>query len=267
MKGLIFISFLFVLLQTNIYGIIVSNPSDPHLFTDGIYTTGEKNFSMRGSYLYNNVYTSNFKDTLSVISLPFDVKYELMAGVLTFNFFTRLDLSGFAGTTNLEIFDDERISTGRKLAYGGGFKLLVWRARRLDISLDGKYFKSTLQPKFFLVSVADTGSEVFELATKFEEAIEEFQGSLAISYPTKFIIPYIGFTFLYSEVRPAPKVGILKMPEGGELVFFTNDSVIDNFWGFVIGASLINKKEQATLTVEARFFDQNAFSFLGQIRF
>ncbi|EKE22094.1 MAG: major outer membrane protein [uncultured bacterium] len=245
----------------NLHGIIVGNPSDPCLYTNGLISSCAKNYSFRISYLYNNVYKGKFQDKFPTLSsTPSDIRYLLQASIATFNIYNRLDLYAILGTTNLQI--DQMVYTNRKFAWGAGFKVLLYKQNCFDLSLDGKYFQTNQKPQYFVVD-----KSVYPLATSLQQTLEEYQASLALSYKTNFLIPYIGTTFLYSVITPEPKGGLLTLPGGESLFFDTSDSISREKWGMALGISIINKKNQANLNIETRIFDQNAFSFLGTLRF
>jgi hypothetical protein len=261
MKQIIFSSLFFLLLRFNLHGLIVSNPSDPCLYQNGLITCYQQKYSFRVGYLYNNIYKGRFEDKFNGLeSTPSDIQLCLNASVLTINFYNRLDIYGILGTSNLQI--DQMIYTDRRLAFGAGFKTILLKMRCFDFSFDGKYFQTNQKPQYFVVD-----KNVFPLASSFEQKLEEYQASLALSYRTNFLIPYIGSTYLYSSISPNPKVGFLTLPGGSSLLFETNDSITRKKWGMVLGISVINRKNQANINIEARVFDQNAFAFLGTIRF
>lgn len=261
MRRILFFCIIFLFLKTNIYGIIVGNPSDPCLYLNGLFSCNKKNYSLRASFLYNHVYKGRFVEKFRPFeSTPSDIQYTLLASVLTLNLFNRLDLYGILGTSNLQI--DQMIYTNRRFAWAAGLKAILLQIRCFDLSFDGKYFSTNQKPEYLVVE-----KDVYPLISSFEEKLEEYQASLALSYKTKLLIPYIGSTFLYSTITPTPKIGIISIPGAGESFFETSDSITQKKWGMVVGISIINHKKQATLNLETRFFDQNAFAFVGTLRF
>jgi len=259
MKHIIFCSFIFIFFNT-LQGLVVGNPSDPCLYSNGLIFN-KKNYSIKGSYLYNNIYKGRFEDVIKNLeSTPSDIKIALIASVLTFNLYNFLDLYVILGTTNIQI--DQMIYTDRRFAWGAGFKSLIFKIKNFDFSIDGKYFETSQKPQYFIVE-----KEVYPLMSSFEQKLEEYQASVAMSYKTNLLVPYIGSTFLYSTITPNPKGGYLKLPGGGKLFFVTTDSITRKKWGMVLGTSVINKKKQANLNIETRVFDQNAFAFIGTLCF
>ncbi|NGX36137.1 MAG: hypothetical protein K1000chlam1_00974 [Candidatus Anoxychlamydiales bacterium] len=263
----VFIFFLF----SNAFAIIVGNPSDPGLFLDGIFTSKAKNSSIRASYLYNNIYKAKYLNNLN-LKAKSDVKMKIIASVLTFNVYNRLDLYTILGKANYEFLDvnDALSFSDAAFAWGAGLKLLLFKGKNIDFSFDGQYFSTKQRFDFFVVEKL-----IYNLMGPFKHHLEEIQGSFAISYKTPFLIPYIGATFIYtlntdyfpySQIIPKPVVRILE--RGDDLAIFETGDLKprDNF-GAVLGISLINKQKNATLNIETRVEDQFAFAFVGTLRF
>jgi hypothetical protein len=260
MKKTIFFCIIFLFFNKG-FTLVIGNPSDPDLYFNGLTSSYKKNFSFRASYLYNNIYKGRFQDKFKTIeSTPSDIKLKLLAAILTFNLFNRLDLYSILGTTNLQL--DQLIYTDRRFAWSTGFKALLLKIKRFDFSFDGKYFATTQKPQYFVVD-----KDVYPLADSFEQKLEEYQASFSMSYKTNLLIPYIGSTFLYSTITPDPKIGYMTLPGGGQLLFETSESITRRKWGMVLGISVVNFKNQANLNIETRMFDQNAFAFIGTFRF
>ncbi len=261
MRQIIFCCFIFLFLNTKLYGLVVGNPSDPCLYLNGFISSYKKNYSFRASYLYNNTYKGRFEDKFQRLqSTPSDIQYILKASVLTINFYNRFDLYAILGTTNLQI--DQMIYTDRRFAWGAGLKSILFKIRCIDLSFDGKYFETTQKPQYFILE-----KKVYPLETSFDQKLDEYQASLSLSYKSSLLIPYIGATYLYSTITANPKAGLLKLPTGETLSFDLSDSITKKRWGMVIGISIINRKNQANLNIETRIFDQNAFAFLATLRF
>lgn len=260
MRKLVFCCAVF-LFFTKIYGLVVGNPSDPDLYSNGLFTSCKKKYSLRASYLYNNIYKGKFEDKFQGLeSTPSDIQLCLQAAVMTLNLYNRLDIYGILGSSNLQI--DQLIYTNRRCAWGAGLKALLIKIKCFDFSLDGKYFQTNQKPQYFVVN-----KEVYPLGSSFEERYEEYQVSLSLSYKTNLLIPYIGSTYLYSTITPNPHGGLLILPDSSSIFFETNDSITRKKWGMVLGVSVINRKNQGNLNIETRVFDQNAFAFLGTLRF
>lgn len=267
-KKLIFISLFFL---PKVFSIAVGNPSDPGLYLNGVFTSNKKIASFRASYLYNNIYKSEYKSNVS-LDAKTDVKMKIFASILTLNFFNRLDLYGILGQANFKFLgiEDALEFNDSGFAWGGGFKLILYKGNSIDFSFDGKYFSTKQRFDFFIVEKL-----IYTLDEPFCQHLEEIQGSLAISYKTPFLIPYIGATFLYtldtdifpySRIVPHPLVSVLNRGKDKAL-FETREFKPQDYFGALLGISLIDKQKNATLNLELRLIDQNAFAFIGSFRF
>ncbi|NGX34877.1 MAG: hypothetical protein K1060chlam1_01237 [Candidatus Anoxychlamydiales bacterium] len=263
--------FLFLFFFSKAFSIVVGNPSDPGIYSNGFFSSKEKNATFRASYLYNNIYKAEYKNNTNMQATS-DVKIKIFASVLTFNFFNRLDLYAILGKVNYEFVDvdDTLFFQDDGFAWGTGFKLLLYKGNKIDFSFDGKYFSTKQRADYFVIEKL-----VYTLNGPFRQRFEEVQGSFAISYKTNLLIPYIGATFLYTldtdffpytRIIPKPLVRILS--RGDDLAIFeTRDMKPKDYFGAVLGISVINKQKNATLNLETRVNDQNAFAFVGTLRF
>jgi len=264
-------TFIFLFLFSKAFSIVVGNPSDPELYLDGFFSSDEKKASFRASYLYNNIYKQEFKNSVNFQATS-DVKMKVFASILTFNFFNRIDLYAILGKTNYEFtdVDDALFFQDDKFAWGAGFKLILYKGNKIDFTFDGKYFSTKQRANSFVVE-----KQIYDLDGPFRQRLEEVQGSFAISYKTHFLIPYVGATFLYtldteffpySRIIPKPLVRIISRGDT-EALFETRDMKPTDFFGAVLGISIINNHKNSTLNLETRLVDQNAFAFVGTLRF
>ncbi|NGX48602.1 MAG: hypothetical protein K940chlam5_00190 [Candidatus Anoxychlamydiales bacterium] len=263
--------FIFLFLFSKAFSIVVGNPSDPGLYLDGFFSSNEKAASFRASYLYNNIYKQEFKNSVNTQATS-DVKMEIFASILTFNFFNRIDLYAILGKANYQFtdVDDALFFQDDKFAWGAGFKLILFKGNNIDFSFDGKYFSTKQRTNSFVIE-----KQIYDLNGPFRQRLEEVQGSFAISYKTHFLIPYVGATFLYtldteffphSRIIPKPLVRIISRGDT-EAIFETRDMKPKDLFGAVLGMSIINKHKNTTLNLETRLVDQNAFAFVGTLRF
>lgn len=265
------LTFAFLFFFTKAFSIVVGNPSDPGLYLDGFFSSKEKKTSLRASYLYNNVYKQEFKNNLRLQATS-DIKMKIFASILTFNFFNRLDLYGILGKANYKFLDvDDSLSfQDDGFVWGAGLKLILFKGEKIDFSFDGKYFSTKQRANFFIIENLQ-----YNLDGPFRQHFEEVQGSFAFSYKTNFLIPYVGATFLYvldtdffpyTRIKPKPLVRIISR-EDARAIFETADMKPKDYFGAVLGISIINTHKNTTLNLETRVVDQNAFAFVGTIRF
>ena len=239
----------------------ISNPSDPKMHSLGVIFLKTNNISIRTGYLYTNLYNGKFEDKMKIpgSSTPSDIQMNISAALINLNFFQRLDLLAILGTSDLQI--DQTIYTDRNFLAGCGLKWLMFNLFNLDFALDGKFFQTEQSSTYFVVE-----KEVYYLKNKLIQTIRSYEASLGFSYSKPFLKPYVGATFLYSEILPNYKVGFLKF-QGYELDFDTNDAENRRFFGLAVGMSFLNKKNQSSITLESKMFNENSISLIGQIRF
>ncbi len=260
--------FVLAFFSSKAFSIVVGNPSDPALYLDNLFAS---KISLKASYLYNNIYKQEYKNNLRLKATS-DITIKIFASIITFNLFNRLDLYAILGKANYKFLDvdDALFFKDDGFAWGTGLKLILFKTDKIDFSFDAKYFSTKQKTNFFILE-----NLVYTLNGSFRHHLEELQGSFAISYKTQFLIPYIGATFLYtldtdffpySRIIPKPLVRILSR-ENTLAIFETADLTPKKYFGSVLGMSIINKQRKITLNLETRLIDQNAFAFVGTIRF
>lgn len=247
-----------------LFGIFVSNPSDPHLFQDGLFVGKCNWLSFRLGYVNEIVLKGRCKYEFQKKGNPtekLDTQMLNYYGVATFNLLSRLDIQIIGGSVRMEI--DEQIFPKREPAWGLGGKLLLFKSCYFDFSFDGKYLSSHQKPTYFVVQ--DMLAPLVD--TKLQLDYEEWQLSLAMSYKTDCIIPYIGVTYFDCRLKPNCYDLLLSLPNIPLLFDATYKSFNSRKnWGLVLGAS-IYACDRASLTIEARNFDQTSVNGILQVRF
>jgi len=129
--------------------------------------------------------------------------------------------------------------------------------------IDIKYFYSNQKSDYFLID-----QEVAMLQTPITMEYTEIQGALGFAYKViPYFIPYIGVSYLYSNLNPQPSVGILQIPKTTTYTDFeTSTAVTRKNWGMFIGTSFIST-DTVSISIENRMFNQNAFNLIGSIKF
>jgi len=257
--------YLFSLLFTfPLFGIFVSNPSDTHLFQDGFFLGKCDWLTFRLGYVNEYVLKSRCKYEFQREGEPtekLDAEMLNYYGVATFNILSRLDLKVIGGSVRMEI--DEQIFPKREPAWGVGAALLLFKSCLFDFTIDGKYLCSYQKPTYFVIE--DMLAPLVD--TKLQLDYEEWQVSLAMSYKTDCIIPYIGVTYFDCRLKPNCYDLLVTLPN----IPFLFDVTYKSFnsrknWGLVLGAS-IYACDRASLTIEARNFDQTSVNGILQVRF
>jgi hypothetical protein len=259
----IFILFLF----TKGFSIFVGNPSEPTFFSDGIFTSDKKNISLRLAYLYDNIYNAKFLNNTVGITNNISLKTQMQGSVITLNFFNRLDLLAILSNCKTTYFDttENNKMFDSNFGWGVGLKLLFFKSKNMDLSIGSKYFETTQKPNYFVIE-----DIVFLTNQKFSQKIQILQASLAMSYRTNFLSPYVGAIAScrkYTKILPKPLV--LTNLEGGGItaLFQTKDSSLKDVYGLVAGMSVSNLHKNLNLTIETRYIDLFSYAFIGSFRF
>lgn len=256
-----YIFFLFFPFQ--IFATFVSNPSDPYLFQDGLFF-GKNNWgSFRLGYVTEYVYKASCKQEFKREGEKAETMNTKMLnyfGVITFNILSRVDLYGIVGSSRMEL--DDQIFPKREPAWGLGLKALLLNMECFDFTLDFKFLLTEQKPTYFIVD-----QMLSPLFTKLHFDYREEQIAFAFSYKTSFFVPYIGSTYFDCKLTPSSANGYATLPN----IDFTYPFEFKTFvsrkhWGLVLGAS-IYACEKASLTLEARHFDQSSVNARLEVRF
>lgn len=244
---------------------VIGNPGEPSLFKRGIIDTRPCWWSFRVGYIGDYTYREQLKDEFqiqNVVSTPTHIQFYTNAGVLTFNLKSRIDVYGICGATRIQV--DEEIFSKTQLAWGIGGKIMVFHHKGFRVGLNASYFETDQKPLYFL-----SDNLPFNVATpSYRLNYSEIQVALGATYRTSYFAPYLNATYLYAKLDPTPLTILAQDPtDPEELVQVDTKSAIANQrWGLAIGLTLIDQKK-STLTVEWRTINQNAVSFIGQLRF
>jgi len=247
----------------DISAIHVNNPAYPSYFQQGLFYKVKKKpaWGIKTSVFYDNIYKGRYEDEFKTInSNPANIEMSTIGAALYFNMRNRLDVVGYVGYSQMRL--DKLYYTHRCPSYGGGGSLLLLKTHNIYLTIDAKYFRTDQKSDYFLCD-----GQIAPIIGDFELQYEEIQGALTLGYEIEFLIPYIGMTYLYSSIDPSPPTGILQIPGTEYLVdFHTSRAVTRRNWGMLVGCSLVDN-EMMSLTLESRFFDQNAYHVSGTFRF
>lgn len=272
MKKILFATLFY---SASLVALPVMNPASPQLKQKGTFFDDKD-----GSWGFEAGYRGDFVSNRNVTDIVGDVKkFGLFVNEALFalNIFHRVELYGFVGTSSYDysnVISDRNNPVKRDSVYGasshkslagGGFKAVLvdhdWG--RLGTSYLGVdiQFETVAADDFYPVTIDGVKANSHFASFKYHET----QISLGVAHKIWQLVPYI-----------AAKWSLARGNNGGEAIIgsLTNvgDSVIvRNFksrlhYGFVIGASIV-AKSRMTVTAEARFVDESAFSVLADIRF
>lgn len=255
---------LFLMFPCLLRGMLIGNPADPALTTNGIFTAPDTWCTVRVSFLEDYVYRQRCREEFNLsdcVSTKTFAKLATNAGMLTFNFEERIDIYGILGASCLQI--NQEIYSRMRFSWGFGGKIILFRTQNFFVGTDIKYFEANQKPLFFLCEGLP-----FNLAADFKLDYHETQFSLGMCYRIPLMAPYIYVTYLISEIEPHPTIALVRWPMNKQLLVDAEcKSIISHRrWGMTVGATVINAN-QITLAIESRMFNQNAIDLNLDIRF
>lgn len=219
--------------------------------------------SFRAAYVYDNVYRQRFQDFTILNELPQEnsfLSYSLQGALFTFNLLERLDLYAIGGKSRLN-FDNNLISPPIS-CFAVGSKALLYKGEWFRLGVDGKYFQADYL-KFSNVVSAD---RAYPIVGPLNIHFFEWQGSIGIACNTPILSPYIQATYIYSELSSIPS-RFLFAYEPDDLEDYPFSPLVNQSrLGMAFGVTLF-QTSLATLTLESRFFNQNALHAKLEARF
>lgn len=262
-----------VLVVSGVSASPVLNPAAPAINTEGVfYCCPEDWWAVRVGFRGDYVFDRKLEDS----SRSYD-RYSFYSneGVLTLNFWKRVDLYGFVGATSQDYESKFFGTTGTdeliaefetKTIWGIGLKALLYHwnwgcnCGTSFITADVNYETvGAVQPTTFLF---DGGSADVVGSGMGSNRFRETQISLAWGHRIKKLIPYVAAKWSNAHVSRASI--LLTGGPGGDVSM----SGLDNqrHWGWALGVSLVDVCRM-TVSAEARFVDETAMTVTGSFRF
>lgn len=246
----------------------VLSPADPCITPKGVFLNQLTDFfsfriGFRGDYVYNR----KLEDSRHTID-----RYSLFAneGVLTLNFFDRIDVYGAVGSVSQMFASKYRTTSNfnikRKLdtvtIWATGIKALLWqtswRKQGGTTFLTGSFDyerSNTARPRISTLGIS--GSETLaDGLTNY--SYQEMQAALTIGHRVKKLVPYIGVTWNNA-------IGSLNASSGAGTAVFEGFGS-QRHYGYVVGLSLVDVARM-TVTAEARFITENAMTIAANFNF
>jgi len=254
--------FLFAILKT--FSAPVGNTAAPALIREGFLIPSSSWVNFRVGYEGDFVGNGNLKQVVEGIGPVDTFQQYTNSGTVTLNILERLDLYGIIGSSR--VMTDWRIERGTKITrfqletfyhflYGLGARGIVYEWDKLCIGMGGRYSFCNYQPSYLTANAVPVA--VGEARLKWRE----WQIDLDLSYHIDLFTPYLGVK--YSNANA--KLGTFTTTISGSGVGaneFENKTPV----GMVIGCSISNGK-YFMLNVEGRFFDEEAVTISGDLRF
>lgn len=246
-----------------LFATYFGNPALPKLQSDGLFKSPPSWYCLRIGYMTDYLYSQRYRDTYAISSLsnPSSViKLSTDAATLTLDFKNYFDITALIGSSELQI--DQSVFTKRQLSWGIGSKWLLYQTGSLTCALDLKYFESEQKPLYFV-----SDGYAYNVISNFHLNYAEIQAALGAAYRTKTLAPYFYLTYLYSKIDPTPYSVIVRIPFFDFSADASSRSITGmRRWGLAVGGTVIGGKK-GSLTIESRFFNQNAINVSGEVRF
>ncbi len=189
------------------------------------------------------------------------IKGQWYFGKVSVNPIEKIDIYGLIGTADLKIdgwtTNDYTLETDRALAWGGGFKLLLYETEEygdgiLRVSLSGNY--RDYDPG--VETVKKSGGDISGVIKR-EFRYREWQGSLGLSYTSLTLTPYFGVKYSDCECK-------LEIDDHGTIHKTRANS--KDIIGVFVGVDYLFA-ENAALNLEGRFIDETALNVGMKINF
>lgn len=240
-----------------------ANPGLPALETDGLVKSPPSKVCLRAGYMADAIYSQRYKDEFTfpgIYNPSSETSVSTSAATITLNIENRVDINVLLGSSQFQI--DRDVYTKRQFAWGLGSKILVYKSSSVFVGLDLKYLESQQKPLFFVAE-----GYPYNVVSDFKLNYTEMQAALGAAYKVNILSPYVYLSYLYSKIDPTPLTVAVQVPFFDMVVDTVSRSVITKRrWGMAVGATLLGGKK-GSITVESRFFNQNAINVSGEIRF
>lgn len=252
---------IFWFVPTHLFALFFANPAQPAIQTEGILNSPRDWYSLRIGYASDYLYQQQYDDEFPQISsLTSHVRLITDASLFTLNIRNCVDFNVLIGSSQIQI--DREVFSKRQFSWAAGTKFLVFQSDLFLLAFDLKYFESKQKPHYFV-----SEGYAFNLLSKFRLDYYEMLAAFGIAAKAANLFPYLYATYIYSKIDPNPLIIVLKYPFSNRSFDTTSRSVIDKQrLGIALGATLL-AGSQGSLTVETRFFNQNAVTVTGEIRF
>lgn len=243
--------------------MLVGNPDQPRLQTQGIFQKTPAIASVRlgyfDDYIYHQAYIDEYVIAGQAQTLT-NVKLSTYAGTVTVNFIDRVDLYGILGASRIKV--DQEIIAKRRFSWGAGIKFVIYQEGDFCLGGDFKYFESSQKPTFFL-----SEDLAYNVIMDYRLNYSETQAAIGMSYKFWLLSPYVSATYLKSSINPHPKTALVRYPFMDLAIDVPSSDVSNSrHWGMAVGLSLIDRST-ASLAIEWRLFNQYAINLNGEVRF
>lgn len=244
---------LFSLATASLFAMYQGSPTLPEMPEDNLFLSKDSAFSLKATYQADVVLGRN----ISISSLSESNIHAFLNGAeIAFGISDRFEIYSLLGAfhetiTGSKDSDYCKLKIGQSFGGEIGARVIALFWGETKIGFDAKYFYG--YPHLKKVQVGNTTATASAKSWQ-----REWQLGVAISQKIAYFTPYVGANFSrfaadFTDVSSA---------------IFSQNTYIQNTspWGFVVGLG-VSGIQGPFLDVEARFFDEYAFSGAVGIRF
>lgn len=275
-----------------VYSLPIGNPSEPGLFSQGVWWKGADctfgnscfcwldSWSLRIGYYGDFVFNRNLEINGNDLGHGRDIRrteVNTNAGYLALNYCDFLDVFVTLGATNLRFETSERswvlnggsngqLLTDTDFSWSVGARTLLFSWKCFNVGLEGQYLRTTPDASTYV-------SGFFGFTNHFNDqktTYQEWQVGTGISYtiktrcPKLALIPYVGVK--WSECRwDTRNFQFIRVGSSSKL--FTIFKLKNKKrWGYALGTTF-TLCDMIGVTVEGRWADERAVFVNGEFRF
>ena len=284
MKKLV-VTLIALLTTVSAYALPIGNPWDASLLNCGVFLRGHCGdscshwsdaLSVRvgfyGDYVFNrhtqahqrhrydSIHSTKLFTNAGFAALNFCERLDLFAtfGATEFQFETRARVLQGAGPNNIVRFE-----TDTRFSWSLGLRGTIWQCGCLGVGAEAQYFQARPHLNFIRGEVDNP----FYFSSRERLKYKEWQFGLGVSYKVA-LAPCSTSLVPYAAVKWARARAHLGHANAAALTDTYNLPNLENErdWGLALGLTLVGCSK-ASVTVEGRFFDENAVYANTQFRF
>ena len=255
------------------YASPVLSPNAAAIHTDGVFFCDDCSCwslraGFRGDYVFDRKVNSTGEGTYESASIMSN------EGVLTLNFWDRLDIYGLVGASSVEIYDNfyndnfsqemiRSATSGSSTIWGVGARatILEYNFGCCGTSYLGADINYESIGSYKISSKAFNGIPItMPITARYKET----QISLQIGHRIAMLTPYIAAKWSNATGSLGNNSAVIQQREIPDyLEGYRNTG---NHWGYAVGVLLIDAGRMS-VTAEARFIDEKAMTIMGEFRF
>ena len=260
-----FVVLMLLFFSTALFSLPVGNPAFPKIIEEGLIFSSANKFSLRAGYEGNFVLDRKLHSERNYFNKEESFSIYLNSALLTFNLLNRLDLFGTYGkgkiesdwlseiTANSFFYSD--LKAGNTEGWSCGTKIIFFEWGKINFSAGARIFY--IDPEIITYAVDRINYNMDNAKLKYKE----WQADMGLSYKTPYLVPYICAKYSKAKAR------LLKENSNTQQLELTDFPMKSkNAVGMAIGCTFSNN-QFFMVTGEARFFDEEAYSISGELKF